>query len=78
MVDPIELVWILHSQVETIGDKYMAVSGLPDPCECHAKRIAHLALDLQDMSRRITIDSEECVVSMTPRSGKQGPIKSKS
>ncbi|OQR70811.1 guanylate cyclase soluble subunit beta-1-like [Tropilaelaps mercedesae] len=48
-------------KVETIGDKYMAVSGLPDPCECHAKRIAQLALDLQDRSRKITIDSEECV-----------------
>lgn len=60
---------MFNLQVETIGDKYMAVSGLPDPCECHAKRIAQLALDLQDLSRRITIDSDECVVSALRHNG---------
>ncbi|XP_003743763.1 guanylate cyclase soluble subunit beta-1 [Galendromus occidentalis] len=48
-------------KVETIGDKYMAVSGLPDPCECHAKRIAQLALDLQDLSKKITIDTDHAM-----------------
>jgi len=33
-------------QVETVGDKYMAVSGLPTKCENHAANIAHLALDI--------------------------------
>ena len=38
------------SQVETVGDKYMAVSGLPDPCHDHARSIARLALDMMDMA----------------------------
>ncbi|XP_076447120.1 guanylate cyclase soluble subunit beta-1-like [Babylonia areolata] len=38
-------------KVETVGDKYMAVSGLPEPCEDHARCIARLALDLMDMSQ---------------------------
>lgn len=41
-------------KVETVGDKYMAVSGLPEPCETHAKCIAHLALDLMDISYGLT------------------------
>lgn len=40
-------------QVETVGDKYMAVSGLPEPCRSHARCVARLALDLIDLSKRI-------------------------
>ncbi|KAI1292794.1 Guanylate cyclase soluble subunit beta-1 [Halotydeus destructor] len=40
-------------KVETVGDKYMAVSGLPEPCECHAKCIANLALDIMDLSKKV-------------------------
>uniref|UniRef100_A0A0B6ZPJ3 Guanylate cyclase soluble subunit beta-1 n=1 Tax=Arion vulgaris TaxID=1028688 RepID=A0A0B6ZPJ3_9EUPU len=40
-------------KVETIGDKYMAVSGLPDKCDDHAKSIAKLALDLMDISKEL-------------------------
>lgn len=38
-------------QVETVGDKYMAVSGLPEVCKEHAKCIASLALDMIDISK---------------------------
>ncbi|KAL4230720.1 Guanylate cyclase soluble subunit beta-1 [Mactra antiquata] len=38
-------------KVETVGDKYMAVSGLPEECTTHAKCIAKLALDLMDVSK---------------------------
>ncbi|XP_036366551.1 guanylate cyclase soluble subunit beta-1 isoform X2 [Octopus sinensis] len=41
-------------KVETVGEKYMAVSGLPELCETHAKCIAHLALDLMDISHELS------------------------
>lgn len=31
----------------------MAVSGLPEPCESHARCIARLALDIMDLSKRV-------------------------
>lgn len=40
-------------KVETVGDKYMAVSGLPEECETHAKSISRLALDLLDVSKEL-------------------------
>ncbi|XP_059146235.1 LOW QUALITY PROTEIN: guanylate cyclase soluble subunit beta-1-like [Physella acuta] len=40
-------------KVETVGDKYMAVSGLPEKCDDHARSIARLALDLMDISKEL-------------------------
>ena len=40
-------------KVETVGDKYMAVSGLPEPNSGHAREIARLALDIMHLSRDI-------------------------
>ncbi|KAG5338085.1 GCYB1 cyclase, partial [Acromyrmex heyeri] len=49
-------------KVETIGDKYMAVSGLPEPCRCHARCIARLALDMMDLAAdEVQIDGEPVV-----------------
>lgn len=48
-------------QVETVGDKYMAVSGLPDACENHAKCIAKLALDIMDMAKNVKMNGEPVV-----------------
>lgn len=42
-------------KVETVGDKYMAVSGLPEQCDDHAKCIARLALDMMDMAKIVTM-----------------------
>ena len=39
--------------METVGDKYMAVSGLPEVCNTHAKCIANLALDLMDVTKEL-------------------------
>lgn len=41
----------------------MAVSGLPDSCENHAKCIARLALDMMDMAKNVKMGTEP-VVSM--------------
>ncbi len=34
-------------KIKTIGDAYMCVAGLPEPCIDHAERIAHMALAMQ-------------------------------
>lgn len=42
----------------------MAVSGLPEACENHAKWIAKLALDMMDMAKYVQMGAEP-VVSLT-------------
>lgn len=49
-------------QVETVGDKYMAVSGLPEPCTTHAKNIANLALDMMDLGKTVLLDGKPVVI----------------
>lgn len=39
----------------------MAVSGLPDHCEDHAKCIARLALDMMDMAKNVKMGSNPVV-----------------
>jgi len=46
-------VYYICPQVETVGDKYMAVSGLPEACSTHAKSVARLALDIMDVSKEL-------------------------
>lgn len=53
--------FLLLIQVETVGDKYMAVSGLPDPCEDHAKCMARVALDMMDMAKNVKMGSNPVV-----------------
>lgn len=36
-----------------MGDTYMAVSGLPDPCENHAQCISRVALDMLEMAKNV-------------------------
>ncbi|KAJ9595190.1 hypothetical protein L9F63_013514, partial [Diploptera punctata] len=45
-------------KVETVGDKYMAVSGLPEPCQTHARCMARLALDMMDLVQEVQVDGE--------------------
>ncbi|RWS05575.1 guanylate cyclase soluble subunit beta-1-like protein, partial [Dinothrombium tinctorium] len=48
-------------KVETVGDKYMAVSGLPEPCESHTRCIARLALDIMDLSKNVKTEDVDGV-----------------
>ncbi len=41
----------------------MAVSGLPEPCECHARCIARLALDIMDLSKKVKTEDMNGIVS---------------
>ncbi|XP_015786459.1 guanylate cyclase soluble subunit beta-1-like [Tetranychus urticae] len=57
-------------KVETVGDKYMAVSGLPQPCPSHARCIAKLALDIMDLSKTVkTEDVDDVQVTIGIHSG---------
>ncbi|KAJ3614075.1 hypothetical protein NHX12_017652 [Muraenolepis orangiensis] len=43
-------------KVETVGDKYMTVSGLPEPCKHHARSIGHLALDMMEIAGQVEVE----------------------
>lgn len=53
-----DLIYFFLTQVETVGDKYMTVSGLPEPCTHHAKSICHLALDMLEIAGQVKVDDE--------------------
>ncbi|CAH2210166.1 jg4839, partial [Pararge aegeria aegeria] len=55
--------------VETVGDKYMAVSGLPEYKVAHAKHISLLALEMMDLSRTVTVDGEPVGITIGIHSG---------
>ena len=40
-------------QVETIGDAYMVVGGLPKPCDNHAQKVAHMAISMMEASEKV-------------------------
>ena len=51
-------------QVETVQDKFMAVSGLPEPCTDQARCIARLALDMMELAMDVAIDGVPVVIKM--------------
>ncbi|XP_071951378.1 guanylate cyclase soluble subunit beta-1-like [Antedon mediterranea] len=56
-------------KVETVGDKYMAVSGLPEPCSEHARCIANLALDVMEASKSVKVDGKNITITIGIHSG---------
>lgn len=44
-----------------MGDKYMAVSGLPEKCSSHARCIARLALDMMDLVQQVKVPDIDVV-----------------
>nr|XP_053655607.1 guanylate cyclase soluble subunit beta-1-like [Cherax quadricarinatus] len=56
-------------KVETVGDKYMAVSGLPETCDHHARCIANLALDMMDKAAGVIVDGQPLQITIGIHSG---------
>jgi class 3 adenylate cyclase len=42
-------------KIKTMGDAYMVVGGIPTPRADHARRIAEMALDMQDEAARLSV-----------------------
>ena len=49
-------------KVETVGDKYMAVCGLPERVQFHTKHICRVALDIMDSAKDSQYMGEKIVV----------------
>lgn len=49
-------------KVETVGDKYMAVCGLPESVECHTKYMCLVALGIMDSFQNCVYLDEKIVV----------------
>ncbi len=45
-------------KIKTIGDCYMAVAGVPDPCPDHARKAALLALEMRDAIAASKVDAQ--------------------
>ena len=43
----------MHPQVETIGDAYMVVGGVPEASAFHAQKVANFALDMVEKSHEV-------------------------
>ena len=54
-------------KVETVGDKYMVVSGVPEPLEDHARCICQLAIDMKEAAdkREKSLDDDDIHVTIT-------------
>jgi adenylate cyclase len=44
-------------KIKTIGDAYMAVAGLPDPAPDHTRRLAAMALDMQEAIKQLNAET---------------------
>jgi DNA-binding response OmpR family regulator len=59
-------------KIKTIGDAYMAVCGLPDPCENHVEQMMRMAIRMIEISREF---SNEKGINLRLRVGlNSGPV----
>lgn len=49
-------------KIKTIGDSYMAVCGVPEPCENHAERVALFALEVNEIIKNFSFSDEKIQV----------------
>ncbi len=56
-------------KIKTIGDSYMAVSGVPTPSEDHAVRIVRLALAMRELSHQLTLGDQPVTFRIGIHSG---------
>lgn len=56
-------------KVETVGDKYMAASGLPERCSNHAQVICSLTLDMADLMKNKRVKNKNISVTFGIHSG---------
>ncbi|OQV20579.1 Guanylate cyclase soluble subunit beta-1 [Hypsibius exemplaris] len=56
-------------KVETVGDKYMAVSGLPDANESHARWIAKLSLEMMEIAEQLKAEGQPVTITIGMHSG---------
>jgi len=48
-------------KIKTIGDAYMAVAGLPEPCDDHAVKVAKMALKMQKFIHHFQTQSRHAI-----------------
>lgn len=51
-------------KIKTIGDAYLAVSGIPIPCQNHAEQIANFALAIQKQSKEWSLGGKKIAFRM--------------
>ncbi|XP_068701770.1 guanylate cyclase soluble subunit beta-1-like isoform X4 [Montipora foliosa] len=58
-------------KVETIGDAYMVVGGLPKPCDNHAEKVAHMACAMMEAAQKVLspVDKEPIKIRIGIHSG---------
>lgn len=49
-------------KIKTIGDSYMAVCGIPEPCDNHAERVAMFALEVNEVIKNFSFSEEKIPV----------------
>lgn len=56
-------------KIKTIGDAYMAVSGVPDSAEDHAERVVRLALSMLEAAKHLQLKGEPLALRVGIHSG---------